>query len=255
MVNETFYNWRIKMGKRSKNKLIIRSIILVMTIFLALINPKFLSEFMKFSIKGNFKIYNLLWMYLMYEMIIVLIPKWNNYTYSGKLFARHYKNDENYNKEKLDTYTKKNNIRALRAIVFWIGLNSIIGFLYFKFKLSPIYMYCLFVFYYWSDMFCVNVWCPFHKIIVQNKCCNECRIYNWGHIMYLTPLIFIQSLWTYSLVTMAILIFIQWEYLNLKHPERFSPVSNKTLRCSICENTCRYNKRKQKCKEKYKQVS
>lgn len=239
------------MGKRSKNKLIIRSVILIITTLLIIANPKLLSEFMQFSIKGNFKIYNLLWIYLMYEMIIVLIPQYNDYTYSGKQFARHYKCDENYNKEKLDTYIKKNNIRALRALVFWVALNGIIAFLYLKFDLNDIYMYWLFVFYYWSDMFCVNVWCPFHKIIVKNKCCNECRIYNWGHIMYLTPLILIPSLWTYSLVTVGIVIFIQWEYLNLKHPERFSPISNKSLRCSICKNNCRYNKHKQK----YKQIS
>lgn len=93
-------------------------------------------------------------------------------------------------------------------------------------------------------MFCVNAWCPFHKIIVKNKCCNECRIYNWGHIMYLTPLIFIPNLWTSSLVFMGILVFIQWEYMNYKYPQRFSPISNKTLRCGECNHDCRYNKKK-----------
>ena len=92
------------------------------------------------------------------------------------------------------------------------------------------------------------------KIIVRNKCCNECRIYNWGHIMYLTPLIFIKSFWTYSLVVVGIFLFIQWEYMNLKHPERFSPISNKTLRCGNCNHDCRYNKNK-KDKQKYKQVA
>ncbi|WP_455538917.1 hypothetical protein [Terrisporobacter sp.] len=72
--------------------------------------------------------------------------------------------------------------------------------------------------------------------------------------MYLTPLIFIKNLWTYSLVAVGIILFIQWEYLNLKHPERFSPISNKTLRCGNCENDCRYNKCKQESK-KYKQVA
>ena len=49
--------------------------------------------------------------------------------------------------------------------------------------------------------------------------------------MYLL-LIFIKSFWTYSLVGVGVILFIQWEYLNLKHPERFSPISNKTLRCT-----------------------
>ena len=240
------------MGRKSRVKLVIRSIILLITIILTLISPNALAKFMAFSIVGNFKIYNLFWIYLMYEMIIVFIPKWNNYTYCGKLYERHYRGSNNYNKEKLINFTKKNSVRALRAAAFWIVLNSIIAYIYFKLNLSVIFMYLLFLFYYWSDMFCVNVWCPFHKRIVRNKCCNECRIYNWGHIMYLTPLIFIKSFWSYSLVIMGVILFIQWEYLNYKHPERFSPISNENLRCGVCTNDCRYNKNKKNKLEREK---
>ena len=42
--------------------------------------------------------------------------------------------------------------------------------------------------------------------------------------------------------------------MNLKNPERFSPISNKTLRCGNCNHDCRYNKNK-KDKQKYKQVA
>ena len=68
--------------------------------------------------------------------------------------------------------------------------------------------------------------------------------------MYLTPLIFIPSIWTYSLVLVGLIIFIQWEYMNKKYPERFSPISNKTLRCSECSHDCRYNKLKHEIKYK-----
>ncbi|WP_455538918.1 hypothetical protein [Terrisporobacter sp.] len=145
------------MGIRSKTKLIIRSIILVLTAVLIFINPKLLEKFMGFKLIGNFKIYNLFWMYLMYEMIIVSIPSLNNYSYSGKLFDRHYEADDKYNEDKLEDYTKKNHLRAVRALVFLVLLNGIIGYIYFKMNLSPVYMYLLFVSYYWSDMFCVNV--------------------------------------------------------------------------------------------------
>ena len=238
------------MGKRTKVKLIIRSIILVITLFLTITNVNLINKIMSFNIIENIKIHHLLWIYLMYEMIIVLVPKFNNYSYSGKIFKRHFREAEIYNKDKLDKFTQKNTKRAINAFIFWIILNSIIGYVYIKCKLSYIYMYLLFLFYYWADMFCVNVWCPFHKLIVKNKCCNECRIYNWGHIMYLTPLIFIPSIWTYSLVLVGLIIFIQWEYMNKKYPERFSPISNKTLRCSECSHDCRYNKSKHKIKYK-----
>lgn len=232
------------MGRKTKIKLIIRTMILILTINISIIDINIVSKFMSLSVIGNIKFYQLLWMYLMYEMIIVLIPNLNRYSYSGKLFNRHYNEVENYNKDKLNKFTKENKIRAIRAGVFWITLNALLGYIYIKLELSPVYMYLLFLFYYWSDMFCVNVWCPFHKIIVKNKCCNECRIYNWGHLMYLTPLIFIPGWYTYSLVLMGVILFIQWEYMNIKYPERFSPVSNKSLRCSECNNECRYNKSK-----------
>ena len=237
------------MGRRTKVKLMIRSIILVITLFLTITNVNLVNKIMSFNIIGNIKIYYLLWTYLMYEMIIVIVPKFNNYSYSGKIFKRHFIEAETYNKDKLDKFTKRNTKKAINAFIFWICLNSIIGYVYIKCNLSPIYMYLLFLFYYWSDMFCVNVWCPFHKIIVKNKCCNECRIYNWGHIMYLTPLVFIPTFWTYSLVLVGIVVFIQWEYMNYKYPERLSPISNKTLRCNECNNDCRYNKLKSNIKK------
>ena len=101
------------MGKRSKTKLIIRSIILVVTAILIFINPKVLNEFMGFKLIGDIKVYNLFWMYLMYEMILVSIPSLNNYSYSGKLFDRHYDGDDKYKEEKLKDYTKKNHLRAV----------------------------------------------------------------------------------------------------------------------------------------------
>ena len=74
------------MGKRTKVKLIIRSIILVITLFLTITNVNLINKIMSFNIIENIKIHHLLWIYLMYEMIIVLIPKFNNYSYSGKIF-------------------------------------------------------------------------------------------------------------------------------------------------------------------------
>ena len=237
------------MGSKTRIKLITRTIILVVTIVLVILDVDLVSKIMSLNIIGSIKFYQLLLAYLMYEMIIVLFPKYNKYSYSGKHFNRHYDEVENYKNDKLIKFTKKNNIRALRAAVFWITLNSIIGYIYIKLNLNAVYMYLLFLFYYWSDMFCVNVWCPFHKLIVKNKCCNECRIYNWGHLMYLTPLVFIPGWYTYSLVLVGIIVFLQWEYMNYKHPERFSPISNKTLRCSDCKTDCRYNKSKFKHKK------
>ena len=74
-------------------------------------------------------------------------------------------------------------------------ISSILSFMiYFNYNLSTAYIYLVFMIYYWADMFCVNVWCPFHKLFFKSKCCNECRIYNWDHVMFCTPFLLIKSL-------------------------------------------------------------
>ena len=93
-------------------------------------------------------------------------------------------------------------------------------------------------------MFCINIWCPFHRLFFKSKCCNECRIYNWDHVMYCTPLLLIRSFWTYSLFALSLFVFLQWEYMIRKHPERFTPFTNKKLQCGSCKYDCRFNKMK-----------
>lgn len=232
------------MGKKTQLKLFIRSIILIVSTIIMMYDVNLFKSIMNIEIIGSIKLHFIFWICLMYEMVVVMIPMFNNESYSGKLYKKHYKEVKNYDFAQLNVFTKENDKRAIRSAIFWIVLNICIGYLYIKFEIDEIYMYWLFLFFYWSDMFCINVWCPFHKIITKNKCCNECRIYNWGHLMYLTPLIHIKSIYTYSLITIGVFIFVQWEYLNKKYPERFSSVSNESLRCSTCNNACRYNPRK-----------
>ena len=102
-------------------------------------------------------------MYLMYEMILVSIPSLNNYSYSGKLFDRHYDCDDKYKEEKLKDYTKKNHLRAVRALVFWILLNGVLAYIYFKMDLSPVYMYCICVLLLERYVLC-ECMVSFHKI-------------------------------------------------------------------------------------------
>ena len=108
------------MGRRTRVKLIIRTIILVFALFAAIIDTNLLDKIMNLNIIANIKIYQLIWGYLMYEMIIVLIPKFNNYNYSGKLFKRHFIEAPTYNKEKLDKFKQKNTKKAINSFIFWI---------------------------------------------------------------------------------------------------------------------------------------
>ena len=59
-----------------------------------------------------------------------------------------------------------------------------------------------------------------------------------------TPLLLIRSFWTYSLFALSLFVFLQWEYMIRKHPERFTPFTNKKLQCGSCKYDCRFNKMK-----------
>ena len=230
------------MGKESKIRFIIRSILFIILIIFFIRDNNIILSILNYKIIFNIKIYHIIWLYLVLEMIFLIIPYTNNHSYNGKLFAKHYIEVENYNKEKLDKYIDKHNKQARRVLIVWTLFNLFIYAIYKKYNLSKSYVFLVFMFYYWLDMFCVNIWCPFHKLFFKSKCCNECRIYNWDHVMLFTPLVFIKSFWTYSLFVLSLFVFFQWEYMIKVHPERFSPVSNKKLQCKYCNYNCRFNK-------------
>ena len=180
----------------------------------------------------------------MIETLLLVIPYTNNHSYNGKLFLKHYIPSDNYDEKKLDKYIKNNNKHAISVFLAWIVLNTVLFIIYFNYNLSTSYIFLVFMIYYWTDMFCVNMWCPFHKLFFKSKCCNECRIYNWDHVMFCTPLLLINNFWSYSLFSLSFFVFIQWEYMIKKHPERFAPMSNKKLQCKNCKYNCRFNKMK-----------
>ncbi|WP_455537981.1 hypothetical protein [Terrisporobacter sp.] len=232
------------MGKESRIRFIFRSILLIAFVILFIIDKNIIINILDYNIILSIKIYHLIWFYMMVETLFLIIPYTNNNSYNGKLFLKHFEVVEKYNKEKLEIYIKKNNKKAVIIMGLWIVANLFLYIIYSYYNLSIAYVYLVFIIYYWCDMFCVNVWCPFHRIIFKNRCCNECRIYNWDHIMYCTPFLLIKSFWTYSLFAISLFAFLQWEYMIIKHPERFAPITNKKLQCGNCKYYCRFNKMK-----------
>ena len=103
------------------------------------------------------------------------------------------------------------------------------------------------IFFYVCDLICVLVWCPF-RLIMKNKCCTTCRIFNWDHLMMFSPLIFCGGFFSISLVVIAFLAFLIWELSIILYPERFSEMTNVALRCSNCtDKLCT-----QYCQKKFK---
>ena len=108
-----------------------------------------------------------------------------------------------------------------------------IGILYYFNIINEIWLFMFSTLFYVCDLICVLIWCPF-RLIMKNKCCTTCRIFNWDHLMMFSPLIFCGGFFAISLVVTAFLAWLVWELCILIYPERFSEMTNVALRCSNC---------------------
>ena len=91
------------------------------------------------------------------------------------------------------------------------------------------------IFFYVCDLICVLIWCPF-RLIMKNRFCTTCRIFNWDHFMMFSPLVFVGGFYSWSLFGLSLLALIVWEACVFMYPERFWEVSNLSLRCSECSD-------------------
>lgn len=104
---------------------------------------------------------------------------------------------------------------------------------------------CLF---YIGDLVCILFWCPFRDVLMKNRCCTQCRIYNWDTMMLILPIVFIPGFYSYSLFLLALVNVGVWEVTRIVHPERYYPISNANLQCMNCEGELGCAK----CRRKYR---
>jgi hypothetical protein len=134
---------------------------------------------------------------------------------------------------------------ALVALV-WMGLNAVIGGLYFAGIFDRGLLFLIAIGFSVCDIICILFFCPFQTWFMKNRCCTTCRIYNWDFAMMFTPLIFIPSVYTYTLLGFALALLARWEITYKLHPERFSTATNKCVDCSRCqEKLCHHKKQLQ----------
>ena len=124
-------------------------------------------------------------------------------------------------------------LAAYKVFVIWCLLIAVIGALYFTGVLDKPTLFMISVLFYVCDLICVLIWCPF-RLIMKNRCCTTCRIFNWDHLMMFSPLIFVGGFYAGSLVLMAAIAWLIWELCVMMYPERFWDHSNAALKCSEC---------------------
>ncbi len=222
------------------SKLFIKGGILLISLVLAVFYPDFLAKLFTYG-PPFFKVYHLLWLFAVLILIKRFIPRLNSRMTVGKVFGRNYiqvGEDNSSKRKRLGDYVRKMNFGALRSAVYWTVLVLVMGFWRMVGLLDTMWLCIIVIFFIFMDQFCITVWCPF-KTIIEHKCCNTCRINNWGYLMAFSPLVYVPSFWAYSIVFLSIAAVVQWEYLYHKHPERFYELYNANLMCKNCTKKCR----------------
>ena len=237
------------MLRRYLVKFIARVIIFVMILILYVRYREWTTEFLKHSFwtvevsPFRFPItpLHVLWFLFMLIMLRHIFPG-----FSSKLTMalRKSKKEEyvpvpGYDEKELLKYVQKQNIRAWQVMLIWLSCNAVFGALYLAGVLKEADLLMLTVFYFLCDYICILFFCPFQTGVMKNKCCVNCRIYDWGHFMMFTPMLFIKSFFSWSLFFTSLVVLIHWEILYAIYPERFWEGSNQVLRCSQCKDkTC-----------------
>ena len=220
--------------KRYILRLIGRCVILLLAVFL------YAADFPRHDILEGFSFFrkfswlHVLWVIWMLDMLFQLIPVKNIALGSHKIFKLRFRPVlERVNLDALKAYIVTTTRSAYKVMLLWIALIAALGVLWHLHILRDAHLFLISVLFYVCDLICVLIWCPF-RLIMKNKCCTTCRIFNWDHMMMFTPMIFVRGFFSYSLLAVALVIWLLWELCVLLYPERFWEKSNAALKCSEC---------------------
>ncbi len=189
-----------------------------------------------FNFFKEFSIFHILWVIWVISMLQQIIPIKNRLPLgSAKNFANRFKtSNHDINWQGLRNYIKTVTRKAyLRVFLVWAIVTAIIGVLYYFGPIDNSWIILISIFFYLCDLICVVIWCPF-RLLLGNRCCTTCRIFNWDHLMMFSPMIFVGGFFGTSLFLLAVAAFMVWEVYIMIYPERFWAQSNTCLKCSEC---------------------
>lgn len=179
---------------------------------------------------------HILWFMWMLIMISHLFPSEKMTMALRKKQGEKYEEVKDYSELELLRFVQDQNVKAWIVLLLWLSFNAIFGVLYLVGILDNTDLIMLTVFYFLCDYICILFYCPFQTEIMKNKCCVNCRIFDWGHFMMFTPMLFIKNFFSWSLFFTACVVLLKWEITYAKHPERFWRGSNNNLKCENCKD-------------------
>ena len=232
------------MVKQYEIKLAVR-VFIFMAVFIAyLVDREGMYRLLQQPIRMGITPLHILWLVFMIMMINHLIPKEKFTMALRKSYKEPYVPVEGYSELELLRFVQDQNRKAWIVMLVWLCFNAVFGLLYLFKVIDVIDLFMLTVFYFLCDYICILFFCPFQTYIMKNKCCVNCRIYDWGHFMMFTPMLFIPNFYSWSLFFTSCVVLIHWEIVYAKYPERFYSGSNQTLQCAHCKDkTCQMKRR------------
>lgn len=235
---------KTKMMNRYLIKLVLRVGIFVGVLAAYIWNKPLMAELVTSPIFMGISPIHVLWMFFMFIMILHLFPRKFLSMALRKEQEEQFDKVEDYSELELLKFVQDMNEKAWKVMLVWLTLNAVIGISYLLQLLDNADLFMITVFFFLCDYICILFFCPFQTFIMKNKCCVNCRIYDWGHFMMFTPMLFIRNFFSWSLFFTSLVVLIHWEIIYAKHPERFWSGSNKTLQCANCKDkTCQLKKK------------
>ena len=216
-------------------RLIARIVIFIICFIMCFTHPGAFDILNGSNFFAKFYVFHLLWVVWVFDTILQIIPIKNKVALgSMKLFANRFRPiRDGINYEAFKKYIVKTTKAAYKVFIIWGILVAVIGALYYQNIINEMVLFMISVFFYVCDLICVLIWCPF-RLIMKNKCCTTCRIFNWDHLMMFSPLIFVGGFFSMSLVILSLVAWFVWELCILIYPERFCEMTNAALKCSEC---------------------
>lgn len=216
-------------------RLIGRIIVLCASVAIFILKPESFDILYGFNFFKGFSVFHILWVIWVIDMIYQLVPVKHHIPLgSQKLFRQRFKPiREKINYKKVREHVVSTTMAAYKVFVIWALLIAVIGLLHHFGILSSAHLLIISIVFYVCDLICVLIWCPF-RLIMKNRCCTTCRIFNWDHLMMFTPMLFILGFYSISLLVLAFAVWLVWEIFVMVYPERFWEESNVALKCSEC---------------------
>lgn len=235
---------KTKIMKRYLMKLIFRILTFLLIFGMYLYDKSFLWKVAMSPIFSRICPIHILWGIFMGIMLMHLFPNEYRSMALRKEEKQNYREVENYSELQLLRFVQNQNEKAWEVMLVWLSFNAVFGILYLFHVLDETDLFMLSVFFFLCDYICILFFCPFQTHIMKNRCCVNCRIYDWGHFMMFTPMLFMKNFFSWSLFFTSLIVLIRWEIIYARYPERFWHGSNKTLQCANCKDkTCQIKRK------------